>query len=145
MLRAVIKSFVSPFRLADRLREQPVEHYPAPPTPRTAPLTGAPSHCPPPLSRDPKEAAEPDKVLSSISSRSSPTHCPKTEPERGRGTTDKGQGAVHQQQPPVVTPSHAEVALSIMEAQRPPSPQFSPQRLSDKPPVSLHEDSNSNR
>uniref|UniRef100_A0A3B3Z6E2 ASD2 domain-containing protein n=1 Tax=Periophthalmus magnuspinnatus TaxID=409849 RepID=A0A3B3Z6E2_9GOBI len=32
-----------------------------------------------------------------------------------------------------------------METQRPPSPQFFPQKLSDKPPVSLHEDSNSSR
>lgn len=74
------------------------------------------------------------------SSTSLPAHSPKTEPEQGKGLVDKGQGAEHQ----LVTSSHRHSGQSRMEAQRSPSPQFSPQRLSDKPPVSLHED-DSNR
>lgn len=153
--------------LADRLREQPVEHHAAPPTgPGTASSRGGPavsSHKPAAVSLDPKEegsefgfsgspatcqdAAASDSrahISSHPSPASLPTHCPQTEPERGKGPVDKGQGAEQQQQP-VITSSHTQIGLSNMEAQRPPSPQFSPQRLSDKPPVSLHEDSNSNR
>lgn len=151
--------------LADRLREQPVEHYTAPPTrPGTASNRGGPavsSHKPAAVSRDPKEDASEfgfagsppacqDPVASDTSGHISshpspaslPTHWPQTEPERGKGPVDKGQGA---EQQPVITSSHTDTGLGSMEAQRPPSPQFSPQRLSDKPPVSLHEDSNSNR
>lgn len=152
--------------LAERLREQPVEHYAAPPTrPGTASNRGGPavfSHKPTAISLDPKEddssefalAGSPPSRQDVVASDTSvhipghpspaslPAHCPKTEPERGKGPVDKGQGA---EQQPVITSSHAEIGLNSMEAQRPPSPQFSPQRLSDKPPVSLNEDSNSNR
>uniref|UniRef100_A0A8C6TZN5 Shroom family member 2 n=1 Tax=Neogobius melanostomus TaxID=47308 RepID=A0A8C6TZN5_9GOBI len=142
--------------LAERLREQPVEHYTAPPTrPGTASNRGGPavpSHKPTAISLDPEADEEgpefgptcQDVVAPGHPSPASvPAHCPKTEPELGEGPVDKGQGA--EQQQPVITSSHMEIGLNSMEAQRPPSPQFSPQRLSDKPPASLNEDANANR
>ncbi|XP_060933493.1 protein Shroom2 isoform X1 [Limanda limanda] len=79
-----------------------------------------------------------------------PTHLAKRDPEPGRGLVDKGQGAVHHlstsnPQPASSPPasSYRPSGPSSMDGQRSPSPQFSPQRLSDRPPVSLqHEDSN---
>ncbi|XP_042273622.1 protein Shroom2 isoform X1 [Thunnus maccoyii] len=80
-----------------------------------------------------------------------PTHSPKGDSEHGKGLVDKGQGAVHQlstsnPQPASSPPasSYRPSGLATMEGQRSPSPQFSPQRLSDKPPVSL-QDEDSNR
>ncbi|KAA8589698.1 hypothetical protein FQN60_013063 [Etheostoma spectabile] len=80
-----------------------------------------------------------------------PTHSAKGDSEQGKGLVDKGQGAVHHlsasnPQPASSPPasSFRPLGLATMEGQRAPSPQFSPQRLSDKPPVSLQdEDSNS--
>lgn len=74
-----------------------------------------------------------------------PTHSSK-----GDSEVDKGQGAVLQQstsnpQPASSLPAscYRRSGLATMEGQHPPSPQFSPQRLSYKPPVSLRdEDSN---
>uniref|UniRef100_UPI0037E904D4 protein Shroom2 isoform X1 n=2 Tax=Semicossyphus pulcher TaxID=241346 RepID=UPI0037E904D4 len=80
-----------------------------------------------------------------------PTHSAKADSEQGKGLVDKGQGAVHHlstsnpqpaSSPPVS--SHRPPAPATMEGQRSPSPQFSPQRLSDKPPVSL-QDEDANR
>lgn len=77
-----------------------------------------------------------------------PTHSAKGDCEQGKGLVDKGQGAVHHlstsnphsaSSPPAS--SYRPSGLAIMEEQRSPSPQFSPQRLSDKPPVSLQDDS----
>ncbi|KAJ0065228.1 hypothetical protein NL108_006557, partial [Boleophthalmus pectinirostris] len=158
--------FVSAFRLADRLREQ--EPFTAPPTqPRTASSRGGPtvsSHKPIAFShnlQDPRKEdarSEPrsnppsacqdvtSSNTSDISSHPSPAPppapIPKTGLEQAKGLVDKGQGA---EQQPVTASSHSETGQNNMETQRPPSPQFSPQKLSDKPPVSLHEDSNSNR
>lgn len=80
-----------------------------------------------------------------------PTHSAKGDSEQGKGLVDKGQGAVHHlstsnPQPASSPPasSHRPSGLATMEGQRSPSPQFSPQRLSDKPPVSL-QDEDSNR
>lgn len=44
--------------------------------------------------------------------------------------------------PPPPQPSHGAPAMAkpTMEGQRSPSPQFSPQRLTDKPPVSLQDE-----
>ncbi|XP_070816937.1 protein Shroom2 isoform X2 [Chaetodon trifascialis] len=75
-----------------------------------------------------------------------PTHSAK-ESEQGKGLVDKGQGAVHHlstsnPQPASSPPasSHRPSRLATMEGQRSPSPQFSPQRLSDKPPASLQDE-----
>ncbi|KAE8294467.1 Protein Shroom2 Protein Apxl [Larimichthys crocea] len=76
-----------------------------------------------------------------------PTHSAKGDSEQGKGLVDKGQGAVHHlstsnpqpaSSPPAST--HRPSGLATMEGQRSPSPQFSPQRLSDKPPVSLQDE-----
>ncbi|TKS74858.1 Protein Shroom2 [Collichthys lucidus] len=76
-----------------------------------------------------------------------PTHSAKGDSEQGKGLVDKGQGAVHHlstsnpqpaSSPPA--PTHRPSGLTTMEGQRSPSPQFSPQRLSDKPPVSLQDE-----
>lgn len=80
-----------------------------------------------------------------------PTPSAKGDSEQAKGLVDKGQGAVHHlstsnPQPASSPPasSHRPSELATMEGQRSPSPQFSPQRLSDKPPVSL-QDEDSNR
>ncbi|KAG7228869.1 hypothetical protein INR49_008647 [Caranx melampygus] len=76
-----------------------------------------------------------------------PTHPVKGDSEQGKGLVDKGQGAVHHlstsnPQPASSPPasSFRPSGLANMEGQRSPSPQFSPQRLSDKPPVSLQDE-----
>ncbi|XP_014880605.1 protein Shroom2 isoform X1 [Poecilia latipinna] len=76
-----------------------------------------------------------------------PNSSAKTDSEPGKGLVDKEQEAVHHPstsnpQPASSPPasSHRPSGLFSMEGQRSPSPQFSPQRLSDKPPVSLHDD-----
>ncbi|KAM9848323.1 protein Shroom2 [Aulostomus maculatus] len=69
------------------------------------------------------------------------THSPREDSEQGKGLVDKGQGAVHQlsaSSPPAS--SGRPSGLATMERQRSPSPQFSPQRLSDKPPVSVQDE-----
>ncbi|XP_054905076.1 protein Shroom2 isoform X2 [Poeciliopsis prolifica] len=94
-----------------------------------------------------------DDVLAQRSSNFEPhlTFCPnssaKADSEQGKGLVDKGQEAVHHPstsnpQPASSPPasSYRPSGLFSMEGQRSPSPQFSPQRLSDKPPVSLHDD-----
>lgn len=80
-----------------------------------------------------------------------PSHSPKGDSEHSKGLVDKGQGAVHQLSTSNPQPASSPPAFSYrpsgpvtMEGQRSPSPQFSPQRLSDKPPVSL-QDEDSNR
>ncbi|XP_023284671.1 protein Shroom2 isoform X2 [Seriola lalandi dorsalis] len=79
-----------------------------------------------------------------------PTHSAKGDSEQGKGLVDKGQGAVHHlstsnpqlaSSPPAS--SYRPSGLASMERQRSPSPQFSPQRLSDKPPVSLQDEDSS--
>ncbi|XP_076014495.1 protein Shroom2 isoform X2 [Genypterus blacodes] len=84
---------------------------------------------------------------SDLNSTLVPTHSPQRESEQGRGLVDKGQGAVHQapasNPPPASSPLASSGRPSLwaaMEGQRSPSPQFSPQRLSDKPPVCLQEE-----
>lgn len=76
-----------------------------------------------------------------------PTHSAKGDSEQGKGLVDKGQGAVHhlstsnpQSASSPLASSYRPSGLANMEGQRSPSPQFSPQRLSDKPPVSLQEE-----
>nr|XP_019936474.1 PREDICTED: protein Shroom2 isoform X1 [Paralichthys olivaceus] len=80
-----------------------------------------------------------------------PTHSAKRDSEQGKGLVDKGQGAVHHLSTSNPQPASSPPASSYrpsgptsMEGQRSPSPQFSPQRLSDRPPVSL-QDEDSNR
>ncbi|KAM3620430.1 uncharacterized protein V6R79_023386 [Siganus canaliculatus] len=75
------------------------------------------------------------------------SHSAKGDSVQGRGLEDKGQGAVHHlstsNPQPVSSPltsSHGPSGQAAMERQRSPSPQFSPQRLSDKPPVSLQDE-----
>uniref|UniRef100_A0A1A7X4B4 Shroom family member 2 n=1 Tax=Iconisemion striatum TaxID=60296 RepID=A0A1A7X4B4_9TELE len=73
----------------------------------------------------------------------------KRDSEQDKGLMDKGQEAVHHlstsQSPPSPPVSSCRPSgLLKMEEQRSPSPQFFPQRLSDKPPVSLR-DEESNR
>ncbi|KAM6921354.1 protein Shroom2 isoform 2-T2 [Xenentodon cancila] len=79
------------------------------------------------------------------------THSVKRDSEQGKGLVDKGQGAVHHLSKPNPRPassppasSHRPSGLPSMEEKRSLSPQFSPQRLSDKPPVSF-QDEESNR
>ncbi|CAJ1059895.1 protein Shroom2 isoform X1 [Xyrichtys novacula] len=94
------------------------------------------THCPPHTAPNPDFA---------------PTHSAKANSEQSKGLVDKGQGAVHHlstsnPQPASSPPpsSHRPPGPATMEGQRSPSPQFSPQRLSDKPPVSL-QDEDTNR
>ncbi|XP_074524221.1 protein Shroom2 isoform X2 [Halichoeres trimaculatus] len=94
------------------------------------------THCPPHSASSPALA---------------PTYPAKANSEQGKGLVDKGQGAVHHPstsnpQPASSPPasSHRPPGPATMEGQRSPSPQFSPQRLSDKPPVSL-QDEDTNR
>ncbi|XP_054458219.1 protein Shroom2 [Anoplopoma fimbria] len=86
------------------------------------------THCSPQADPDPAHAAEGDS-------------------EQAKGLEDKGQGAAHHlstsnPQPASTPPSppHRPPGPVSMEGQRSPSPQFSPQRLSDKPPVSLQDE-----
>ncbi|XP_017278981.1 protein Shroom2 isoform X2 [Kryptolebias marmoratus] len=74
-----------------------------------------------------------------------PIYSAKGDPEQGKGLVNKGQGTVHHPSTSNPQPGPSPPASSYrpsghysMEGQRSPSPQFSPQRLSDKPPVSLH-------
>lgn len=76
-----------------------------------------------------------------------PTLSAKGNSEQGKGLVDKGQGADHHlstsnPQPASSPPasSHRSSGPATMERQRSPSPQFSPQRLSDKPPVSIQDE-----
>ncbi|XP_069378548.1 protein Shroom2 isoform X3 [Paralichthys olivaceus] len=76
-----------------------------------------------------------------------PTHSAKRDSEQGKGLVDKGQGAVHHLSTSNPQPASSPPASSYrpsgptsMEGQRSPSPQFSPQRLSDRPPVSLQDE-----
>ncbi|KAM9383751.1 protein Shroom2 isoform 2-T2 [Pholidichthys leucotaenia] len=84
-----------------------------------------------PDSREPFSGSEPNSTFS-----------PKGDSAQAKGLVDKGQGAGYHQ--PASSPSassHRPSGPNSMEGQRSPSPQFSPQRLSDRPPVSLqHED-----
>ncbi|XP_067369750.1 protein Shroom2 isoform X2 [Channa argus] len=80
-----------------------------------------------------------------------PTHSAKEDSEQGKELVDKGQGAVHHLSTSNPQPASSPLASSYrpsgqgsMEGQRSPSPHFSPQRLSDKPPVAL-QDEDSNR
>lgn len=73
----------------------------------------------------------------------------KEESQQGKGLVDKGQEAVQHLSTPSPVPessflgtSQRTSGLTNMEGQRSPSPQFSPQRLSDKPPLFLEEESN---
>ncbi|XP_029987825.1 protein Shroom2 isoform X4 [Sphaeramia orbicularis] len=140
----------------DHSRTEPPPPPPPPPGPRRKPSVPPPK-CPeitPSLcdSHEPFTGSQ-SKVFTHSNPNSAPlpTHSPKGDSEQGKGLVDKGQGAVHQlvtsnpqsaSSPPAS--SHRPSGLSSMEAQRSPSPQFSPQRLSDKPPVSL-QDEDSNR
>ncbi|XP_051231772.1 protein Shroom2 isoform X1 [Dicentrarchus labrax] len=125
-----------------RRKPSALEKHPPPRCPEVdshEPLTGSQSeiftHCSP--NTDPSSAFV-------------PTHAAKGDSEQGKGLVDKGQGAVHHlstsnPQPASSLPasSHRPSELSTMEGQRSPSPQFSPQRLSDKPPVSLQDEDSS--
>ncbi|XP_026160651.1 protein Shroom2 isoform X2 [Mastacembelus armatus] len=83
-------------------------------------------------------------------SASVPSSSAKGDSEQGKGLVDKGQGEVHHlsttnpQLASSPATSFRPPGLGRMEGQRSPSPQFSPQRLSDKPPASL-QDEHSNR
>ncbi|XP_077390578.1 protein Shroom2 isoform X3 [Festucalex cinctus] len=84
----------------------------------------------PPPPRCPDDNPEQDTLPQS--------HTPNSETKKADGKAQVGAVARH-------TPAHASShgPPAAMEARRSPSPQFSPQRLSDKPPVSLQEqDSN---
>lgn len=115
-----------------RLRSIPsVLEKPPPPENFSSPQSEIFTHCSP--NTDPNSAF----VI---------THCAKGDSEEG-----KGQGAVHHLSTSNPQPASSPLAssyrpsgLASMEGQRSPSPQFSPQRLSDKPPISL-QDEDSNR
>lgn len=108
----------------------------------------------PPVLENPPRCPEVDtgsqsEILthSSPNSASAPSHAAKGDSEQGKGLVDKGQGAVHHlstsnPQPASSPPasSHRHSGPATMERQRSPSPQFSPQRLSDKPPLSLQDE-----
>ncbi len=75
-----------------------------------------------------------------------PTHSAKGESERGKGPLDTGQGAFHHLSTSNPQPSFSPPPSSLrssgpatMEGQCSLSPLFSPQRLSDKPPVSVQD------
>lgn len=145
--------------LTESALPQPEDHGPKDPpsVPRrktSAPEKPPPPRCPEVDSHEPFTSSQ-SKIFTRCSPNADPnpafvpTHAAKGESERGKGLLDKGQGAVHHlstsnPQPPSSPPasSHRPSGLATMEGQRSPSPQFSPQRLSDKPPVSLqNEDS----
>ncbi|CAL1593454.1 unnamed protein product [Knipowitschia caucasica] len=90
---------------------------------------------------DPKtSSASTDYTLANCSDSSClpPLPAPLPTAEQCEGTVDKGPEKLR-------ASSHTEIGRNNMETRRSPSPQFSPQRLSDKPPVSLPEDPSSNR
>uniref|UniRef100_A0A3P9L6V8 Shroom family member 2 n=1 Tax=Oryzias latipes TaxID=8090 RepID=A0A3P9L6V8_ORYLA len=112
----------------------------------------APETLPPAASPEPASCESLTGSLSEVSFCRSPTaqpssslhpsHAVRGDSEQGRGLVDKGQGAAHHPSkpspPPASSPpasSYRSSGLSGMERRRTPSPQFSPQRLSDKPPV----------
>lgn len=78
------------------------------------------------------------------------THSAEGDAEQSKGLVNKAQGTVHHLSSPQPAPSpplssYRPLGPATMEGrQRSPSPQFSPQRLSDRPPVSL-QDEDSNR
>ncbi|XP_030583657.1 protein Shroom2 isoform X4 [Archocentrus centrarchus] len=78
-------------------------------------------------------------TLSEPSSALDPTHTTKGDSEQG-----KGQGAGHHYQASPSASSYRPSGLASMDGHRSPSPQFSPQKLSDRPPVSF-QDEDSNR
>ncbi|XP_034036473.1 protein Shroom2 isoform X1 [Thalassophryne amazonica] len=63
-----------------------------------------------------------------------PTHSPTGDSEQGKELVDKGQEAVA---------SYRASVRATMAGQRSPSPQFSPQRLSDKPPIAFPDENSS--
>ncbi|XP_008279516.1 protein Shroom2 isoform X2 [Stegastes partitus] len=122
----------------------------------SAPEKPPPPRCPEVDSHEPFTGSQ-SEVFTHCSPNTEPnsafdaTHSAKGDSEQGKGLVDKGQGAVHHlstsnPQPASSPPasSYRPSVLAGMEGQRSPSPQFSPQRLSDKPPVSL-QDEDTNR
>ncbi|XP_041647155.1 protein Shroom2 isoform X2 [Cheilinus undulatus] len=88
------------------------------------------THCPPNAAPNPASA---------------PANSAKLDSEQGKGLVDKGHHLSTSSPQAAFPPpaSSCRAVTATMEGQRSPSPQFSPQRLSDKPPVSLqHEDVN---
>lgn len=73
--------------------------------------------------------------LSDHNSAFNHTHAVKGDSEQG-----KGQGAGHHLSAFPSASSYRPSGLASMEGHRSPSPQFSPQRLSDRPPVSLQDE-----
>lgn len=73
--------------------------------------------------------------LSDHNSAFNHTHAVKGDSEQG-----KGQGAGHHLSASPSASSYRPSGLASMEGHRSPSPQFSPQRLSDRPPVSLQDE-----
>ncbi|XP_038131737.1 protein Shroom2 isoform X3 [Cyprinodon tularosa] len=71
-----------------------------------------------------------------------PTSSAKTDCEQGKGQEAEHHPSTSNPQPvsSAQASSYRPSGLFGMEGQRSPSPHFSPQRLSDKPPVSLHAD-----
>ncbi|KAI1899828.1 hypothetical protein AGOR_G00065780 [Albula goreensis] len=122
--------------------------------PRTPPLPKQDRH------RRPENAPSPGSLREPHASAPSPcrdsTHSPRTDPRQGTGPEDE-QGYSHSAvfakpepplppppPPPPPPPAYSSKPTSLlqppMDGSRSPSPQFAPQRLTDKPPISLSDD-----
>ncbi|XP_075937624.1 protein Shroom2 [Anarhichas minor] len=137
-----------------RLRAGPVSHGPTSASHSLSEVVLPPPECPE-VDYDSHEslAGSQSELLTRCSPHPDPdpAHSAKGDSEQGKGLVDKGQGAAHHlsasnprpASTPPTPPLRPPGLVSMMEEQRSPSPHFSPQRLSDKPPVSLQvEDSN---
>ncbi|KAM9761690.1 protein Shroom2 isoform 4-T4 [Menidia menidia] len=117
---------------------QPDHHSPAEQPSGLRRKPSPPNRCPEVGSQESLSGSQ-SEVFAHFSSNSAfyPTHSAKGDSEQGRGLTDRGQGAVHH---PLASNPQAASHRPTMEGQRSPSPQFSPQKLSDKPPASLQDE-----
>lgn len=121
---------------------QPEDHSQPEPPPgprRKPPAPLPPPRCPEVDSHELTGSQSEVLTLSDPSSALDPTHTAKGDSEQG-----KGQGAGHHQSASPPASSYRPSGPTSMEGHRSPSPQFSPQKLSDRPPVSFQDD-DSNR
>ncbi|XP_070688148.1 protein Shroom2 isoform X2 [Pempheris klunzingeri] len=136
--------------LTESALPQPKDHSDPPSGPRKNPPTlekTPPPKCPEVDSHEALTGSQ-SEIFTRCSSNTDPNSAfVPTHSAKGEGLVDKGQGAVHHlstsnPQPASSPPasSHRPSGPATMEGQRSPSPQFSPQRLSDKPPVSLQDE-----
>ncbi|KAM8874006.1 protein Shroom2 isoform 3-T3 [Spinachia spinachia] len=114
----------------------PTEGTPAATGPATRSVreTHHPDPAPPPPPRRPEVDSHEGETLTRCPPPPDPAHSAEGEPDHG----DKGRGSAHRPPPP--SPPRRPAGPLAMEEQRSPSPHFSPQRLSDRPPAPLQDE-----